>query len=131
MAILDTDLLIDLLREKEDAVKRFKIFEDGEKPLRTTTITAMELYVGAWQSSQTEKNVPAVNELLEDLFILSMTPKSSRLAGKVIAELEGRGEPIGVLDCMIGAIARSHNETIWTRNTDHFERIEGIRVKSW
>lgn len=131
MAILDTDLLIDLLREKEDAIKRFKILEDGGEPLRTTTITAMELYVGAWQSSRAEKNVPAVDDLLEDLFILSMNPKSSRLAGKVIAELEDRGEPIGVLDCVIGAIARSHNETIWTRNTDHFERIEGVKVKSW
>ncbi|KXB01996.1 hypothetical protein AKJ44_01665 [candidate division MSBL1 archaeon SCGC-AAA261F17] len=131
MAILDTDLLIGLLREKKDANKTLKILEDREEPLRTTTITAMELYVGAWQSSQAEQNVPAVDELLGDLFVLSMTSKSSRLAGKIIAELEDRGEPIGTLDCAIGAIARSYNETIWTRNTDHFERIEGVQVESW
>lgn len=131
MAVLDTDLLIDFLREKEDAIEALKVLENRDEALRTTTVTAMELYVGAWQSSRAEKNVSAVADLLDDLFVLSMDSKSSRLAGKIIAELEGRGEPIGALDCIIGAIARSHNETVWTKDTDHFERIEELQVKSW
>ena len=47
------------------------------------------------------------------------------------AELEKRGTPIGPLDTLIGAHAKSLDLILVTNNEKEFVRIPGLRIENW
>jgi predicted nucleic acid-binding protein len=124
---LDTDILIDLLRGKERAVK---YVESMSKRIRlvTTVISAFELYYGAYKYKRdTEK----LDEFLKSMEILPFTIIEAKKAAEIEANLESQGEVIGLKDVLISSIAISNNCTIVTGNVKHFNKIQDIKVESW
>ena len=103
--IIDTDVLIDLLRNKKEAVAFVSRLQDKNLLLSTTVINQFELHYGAHKSGNPEKNLQATKKLLNKLQILPLTPKSAQKAGHIFAELETKGQTIGLRDTLIGAIA--------------------------
>jgi tRNA(fMet)-specific endonuclease VapC len=92
---LVTDILIDFLRGKERAVK---YVESMRKRIRlvTTVINVFELYYGAYKYKRdTEK----LNEFLKSMEILPFTIIEAKKAAEIEANLESRGEVIGLKDC--------------------------------
>ena len=51
--------------------------------------------------------------------------------GRLRADLERDGTPIGEADTRIAAIAMVHNLTVVTGNVRHFSRVTGLRVENW
>lgn len=51
--------------------------------------------------------------------------------GKVRADLEKAGTPIGPLDTMIAAHAKALGYTLVTNNTREFERVKDLKVENW
>jgi len=51
--------------------------------------------------------------------------------GRVCAALQKKGNPIGPMDTLIAAHAKSLNLTVVTNNTREFERVDGLRVEDW
>lgn len=47
------------------------------------------------------------------------------------ATLEKRGTPIGAMDLMIAAHARSLGAIMVTHNRRHFDKVPGLKVESW
>ena len=45
--------------------------------------------------------------------------------------LEKQGKKIGDMDMFIAATALEENLILVTGNTDHFERIPGLRIENW
>jgi len=126
--IIDTDILIDLLRNKKEAVAFIETLEEKKIVLSTTVINAFELYYGAYKSTQTPKNLQATKKLLSRLEVLSLTPRSAQRAGHIYAQLEAKGQTIGVRDTIIGAIALNRNLSVATRNTEHFKKITDLKI---
>jgi tRNA(fMet)-specific endonuclease VapC len=54
-----------------------------------------------------------------------------RYYGRLRAELENRGVPIGAYDLMIAAHALSLGVTLVTNNAREFARVEGLRLDNW
>ena len=52
--------------------------------------------------------------------------RSAELAGRIYADLERAGQPIGRADPMIAAIALRHDLTLVTGNLSHYERIQKL-----
>ena len=52
-------------------------------------------------------------------------------AGKISGTLISRGEEIDREDWLIGATALLTDEPVVTRTSDHFERINGLRVETY
>jgi tRNA(fMet)-specific endonuclease VapC len=48
------------------------------------------------------------------------------LAGRIAGDLERTGQPIGLADPMIAAIALPHNLDLITGNTAHFLRVQQL-----
>lgn len=126
--VIDTDLLIDLLRNQRQVAAFIKELEDKNTILATTTVNIFELHYGAHKSQSSGKNLEAINTLVTRLSILPLTAKDAKKAGHIYATLEQQGQPIGLRDTFIAAIALTRDYSITTRNQQHFNRIPGLSV---
>ena len=126
--VIDTDVLIDLLRNVKKVVGFLAEIEEKGSLLSTTVINAFELYYGAHKSREREQNLLATRKLLNRLILLPLGLTSAETAGRIYAELETKGQPIGLRDALIGAIVLTKGFTIITRNVEHFQKITGLTV---
>jgi tRNA(fMet)-specific endonuclease VapC len=126
--IIDTDILIDFLRNKKEAVVFVTQLEEKKTVLATTAINVFELYYGAHKSRQSDQTLQATKILLERLVLLPLTPRSAQRAGHIYARLELDGTPIGLRDTFIAAIALTRKYSIATRNTIHFKKVKGLTI---
>lgn len=51
--------------------------------------------------------------------------------GKICAFLQKRGTPIGTMDMLIAAHAKSNKMILVTNNVREFERIPDLRIENW
>jgi predicted nucleic acid-binding protein len=126
--IIDTDILIDVLRNKKEAVAFVTKMEEEKILLSTTAINAFELYHGAHKSKNRRKNLFATRKLLSRLILFPLTPRSAQKAGYIYADLEENGQSIGLRDTFIGAIAVTNGVSVTTRNTEHFRKIANLKI---
>jgi tRNA(fMet)-specific endonuclease VapC len=63
--------------------------------------------------------------------VLPLTDTVVVQAAEIYAELHRRGRLISDADILIAATALTHDLTLVTENTGHFERITGLRLESW
>ncbi|MBI2584166.1 MAG: type II toxin-antitoxin system VapC family toxin [Candidatus Aenigmarchaeota archaeon] len=130
MAVMDTDILVAFLRKDVNAKKKIESMVQLGIKLSTTSITAAELFKGAYKSRD-EDAVKTVYELLVSMEVLDFGMEAANVAGKISSELEKGGRKIGSMDTMIAAIVISHGESIITRNERHFGRIPYLHPEKW
>jgi len=68
---------------------------------------------------------------LAHLAIVDFAVECGAVYGKVRAELERIGQPIGSFDTMIGAHAVRLSLPLVTNNTKEFNRISGLIIEDW
>lgn len=124
---LDTDFLVNFLRNKKEEVEFVKKNE-VDKDLATTYINLFELYYGAYKSDEKQSNLKALSLLLSRINILNFSNESAEKAGEMLAKLEKQGKLIEFRDLFIGTIALVNNYSVKTGNTKHFNRIEGLSI---
>lgn len=129
--ILDTTFLIDLLRNKKDAVQYLNKLQ---KPLVTTSINKYELLVGITRipGIDLEKKLNVAKRLFDKLTILELDDKSTLEAAKICGLLLQNGIEIRDNDCLIAGIAKRNGiDSILTKNSKHFERISNFKAISY
>ncbi len=124
---LDTDVLINFLRNKKEEVN-FIVEQEEKNELTTTYINLFELYYGAYKSKEQQKNIEEVNLIAERITILNLSLISVKKAGELLAQLEREGEKVDFRDILIGTIALLHNCVLKTNNTRHFSKIKGLQL---
>lgn len=129
--LLDTTLLIDFLRGKEEAVNIISKAQSG--PLFTTEINVFELITGTYLlENNIKEHLEKVNAMLSKLIVLEVDRNSAIESGKIAATLIREGNKIGETDCLIAGTALANGiKTIATRNKMHFEKISQIKVISY
>ena len=126
--IIDTDILIDFLRNRKESVEFVKELEKKKTILSSTAINAFELYYGAHKSKQSAQTLQATKNLLDRLVLFPLTPRSAKRAGHIYAELELKGNPIGLRDTFVAAIALTRRCSVATKNTVHFQKVKDLTV---
>ena len=126
--IIDTDILIDFLRNRKESVEFVLELEKKKTILSSTAINAFELYYGAHKSKQSAQTLKATKNLLDRLVLFPLTPRSAQKAGHIYAELEAEGNPIGLRDTFIAALALTRRCSIATKNTVHFKKVKELKV---
>lgn len=127
--LLDTSVLIDLLRVKP-AAKKF-VDEHVKEPIATSTICEAEVYEGIYRERPERiiKKKDEFHNLLEKFFtIVTFDQEQADIAGKIRADLAIKGSPIGDMDVLIAAAALSQNATLVTKNINHFQKIPGLQA---
>ena len=100
----------------------------GVHNCKISDVTIAELYFGAVKSGS-EKHFNEVNQifsLFESYSILYLLKYA-----EIRWELEKKGLKIGDMDMFIAATALEEDLIIVTGNTDHFSRIEGLKIENW
>ena len=125
--VVDSDVLIDLLRNEPDTAALIKSLETTHE-LGTTDINAFELYLGGYKSRKMESEVTAAKGLLNTLFLIGTNEAAMELSAKIISDLERQGNPIDIRDLFIASICIVHSLKLLTRNRKHFEKIRGLKL---
>ncbi len=128
--LLDTNVCIYIIKKRpESVINKFKTIAVGN--IGISSITMAELQYGIMKSSNPEKNNIALNKFVTPLKVLDFDFKATVEYGKIRANLERKGTPIGPLDTLIGAHSKSLNLTLVTNNEREFSRITGLRIENW
>lgn len=118
-----------------DKHKTEKVFlalrEVNPEDVCISSVTYAELVYGVEKSSAVEKNRIALSVMLSNIKIVDFDSKAADEYGKIRADLERKGIPIGPLDMLIAAHARSLGYMIVTNNVREFIRLEGLEVANW
>jgi tRNA(fMet)-specific endonuclease VapC len=110
-------------------LKKFESLSPGDAAI--SSITLAELYYGIMKSSDPRKNQEALDKFLIPLEILDFEYAATIEYGKIRADLEKKGTPIGSLDMLIASHAKSLNLTLVTNNEKEFERIPDLKIENW
>lgn len=131
MPILDTDLIINYLRNRPNAVKIIKNLKKDNIPLKTTIFNAAELFKGAYLSSNVGKSLRGITDLLKHFEILDYSIEDAQTYGQISASLKKEGQTIGVFDALIASIVIRWEETLITRNLKHYSRVFRLSLQDW
>ncbi len=131
MVCLETDFIIAVMRKDKNAMQKLEeMVERGER-LATTPINASELFKGVYRSENINQNLKKVRGILSRMDLLSFNLVACDIYGRTYSQLEIKGDSIGEFDTLIASIALAHTERVITRNTKHFNRVEGLEVEEW
>ncbi len=128
--MLDTNICIFAIKQKPEKVFR-KLQEMNPEDVCVSSVTYAELVCGVEKSASVEKNRLALSLLLSNTEILDFDAKAADEYGKVRADLEKRGVPIGPLDMLIAGHARSLGYTLVTNNIKEFSRVRDLAIADW
>ncbi|WP_339793171.1 MAG: type II toxin-antitoxin system tRNA(fMet)-specific endonuclease VapC [Imperialibacter sp.] len=130
MFILDTNICIYIIKQKPPHVfERFRSIPLGK--IGISSITLSELNYGVMKSALPEKNKLALAQFLIPLEILPFDNDAAISYGKIRADLENKGTPIGPLDTLIAAHALSLDQTLVTNNVKEFSRVTSLKIDNW
>ena len=96
-----------------------------------STITKSEMFYGSAKSQTPEISLKKQLEFLVTLQNVPFDEKSASVYGKIRANLEQQGTPIGGNDMLIAATALTHQLILVTHNTREFNRIAGLQIEDW
>ena len=128
--MLDTNICIYVIKHKPESVFR-KLKKIKPEDVCISSITYAELAYGVEKSAQPERNKLALSMMLSSIEIVAFDDAAADEYGEIRAGLERKGTPIGSLDMLIAAHARSLGCTLVTNNTKEFCRVEGLEVVNW
>jgi len=127
--LLDTNMCIYLMKGNTEVLKQYLMKK--EHGLAISSITVAELYYGVFNSTYIERNGTNLANFLIGLNVVDFDSGAAVEYGKICATLRKYGTPIGPMDMLIAAHAKSMDLTLITNNTIEFERIEGLQFEDW
>ncbi len=127
-ALIDTDVAIELMRQNPETLRHLADYDDA---VLVSSITAAELFFGAYNSANPDKNAARTRDFLSRFQRVTVTDAVADRFGRLKAELRRQSVQVAPFDLMIASIALEHGCVLVTGNTRHFNRIEGLRIENW
>ncbi len=128
--MLDTNICIYAIKHKPpEVIKNF--LRHSPDSICISSITYGELMHGVEKSQAVDRNRAAITLFLSSISILPFDSNAAEEYGRVRAKLERNGTPIGPMDMLIAAHARSKGLILVTNNTREFFRVDGLSVDNW
>jgi tRNA(fMet)-specific endonuclease VapC len=128
--LLDTNIIIYIRRGRpEEVLHHFRKLLPGEAAI--SVITHGELFYGAVKHPQRAKALSELNELVHLIPVLSLPENTPETYGAIRAELESKGQVIGMHDLWIAAHAMASGLILVTNNEKEFRRVRGLKIQNW
>ena len=128
--MLDTDISSYILRDRP-AVVGSRLQRVRAADVCVSVVTEAELLYGVRLAGGNSALQRDVDNFLQRLDVLVWDSAAAAEYADIRSDLQGRGAPIGGMDLMIAAHARSLGATLVTNNERHFVRVAHLRVENW
>lgn len=128
--LLDTNVCVDYFTGRFPNVVT-RIQESPPEDLLLSSVIVAELRYGADHSARRRANHARIDAFIEEIEILPFDLEAAAAYGRVRAQLESAGTPVGPNDMLIAAHALSRRLTVVTDNTDEFTRVKRLKVVNW
>jgi tRNA(fMet)-specific endonuclease VapC len=134
-SLLDTDIFSEILKGVDPVVaQRATAYWKTYGHYTISAVAVMEIVKGLHKVGR-EERIQQFLRSLAQVEILSLDTQSAELAGRIFADLERTGQPIGRADPMVAAVALQHGLTLVTGNTTHYERVKALgyalEIENW
>jgi len=125
MVVLDTDILINYIRQPESGSSHLIPLLQSISPqdLAISVITIQELYVG--ESSKAKQKEEFFLRLISRLIILPYDNKTAKMAGEIMRDIRPR---VQFADAAIAATAILNKASLLTLNKKDFKGIKGLKL---
>jgi predicted nucleic acid-binding protein len=125
-ALLDTDIYSEILKSVDPTVTwNATTYRQAHGILTLSAVTLKEIVRG-FQRNQSQRKLQNFLAAVALEEVLAVDRPAGELAGRIAGELERIGQPIGLADPMIAAIALTHGLELVTGNTAHFQRVQQL-----
>jgi toxin FitB len=127
MIILDTNIISETMRPLPDPAVIGWLDAQPWSELYLCAPVVAELNYGIARlegSKRKDDLIASYRQAVDDAFegrVLPFDVIAAETYGELVAQLEGEGNAIDVMDAMIAAIVLSNGATLVTRNTAHFK----------
>ena len=121
MFLIDTDILVDFLRGKSQAVHFLQKALQSECYI--TTITVAELYSGVREG----KERPILEQFIKEFKPLALTEEVA-LIGGLLKRDYGKSHGTGLADALIAATAIHYDVRLASLNKKHYPMLKNIHV---
>jgi len=128
--VWDTNTCIRLLKGNSPAIFK-KIENISNSDIIIPAIVRFELYYGAYKSDKQNETLIKLNDFLRSFDTIDIDSRVAETAGKIRADLDKKGTPVGPYDLLIAASALSREYKLVTHNTKEFSRIGGLEIEDW
>ncbi len=126
--LLDTNICIYYLKGLYNLESKIK--EVGLENCFISEITIAELKYGIENSENKEENMEIIQDFIESIQILPII-SSFEVYAKEKVKLRKQGKIIDDFDLLIGSTAVANNLILVTRNINHLNRIDNIKIENW
>lgn len=128
--LLDTNTISDFVRHHQGQVARRLATLGTDVEIVTSIIVAAELRFGAVKRGA-RRLTQRIENVLAAIPALPFEAPADAIYGRVRADLERRGQPIGGNDLLIAAHAIASGHTLVTANAREFSRIPELACENW
>nr|VFJ98434.1 MAG: tRNA(fMet)-specific endonuclease VapC [Candidatus Kentron sp. H]VFJ98534.1 MAG: tRNA(fMet)-specific endonuclease VapC [Candidatus Kentron sp. H]VFK03501.1 MAG: tRNA(fMet)-specific endonuclease VapC [Candidatus Kentron sp. H] len=128
--MLDTNICIYILKNRPSGLR---------DRLETSVIPAISSVVYAELCYGVEESLPHLQEsrrkqlhqFIDLLEVMDWDNTAARHYAEIRSTLKRQGTPIGNMDLLIAAHARSLDRVLVTNNIGEFTRVDGLRLENW
>ncbi len=124
MLMLDTDILIWILRGRQDEMLKFeKYTREHEGIICITPIQVSEIYAGMKEQEEIETSL-----FLQRFHLVDLDFHIGVLAGKFMNKYQ-KSHSVTMSDALIAAACKMLGVSLWTYNTKHYPMLSGDDLK--
>lgn len=128
--LLETDTCSYVIRNRPAGIRaRMNSVPLDEQAI--SSVTYAELMYGVARSSKPAANLAIVAAFVTHVAVLAWDANAAEHYADIRAQLEKAGSPIGAMDLMIAAHARSLDAAVVTNDVRHFGKVRGLAVENW
>jgi predicted nucleic acid-binding protein len=113
--VLDTNIVIDLLKKVPTVVDRFLGLLEAQTRLLICPLVVAEVYAGAFKREH--KDIEALFDLCQRI---DMDIDTGRVAGQYANQFSKAFQGISLEDYVLAATARTQRCPLWTHNRKHY-----------
>ena len=130
MICLDSDFIVDFLRQKQNAILKMESLKGHT--VVSTEVNYLEVLYGILIKKQVpKKEFVSAQEFFSSMPNMPLNHTAAYNTANIATSLKKVGQEIGFSDTMIAGICLANNCPLLTKNIKHFSRIKGLKVETY
>ncbi len=129
--LLDTNIAGHYINRRHGVFERARIEVANGNPIGIGIPVLAELVAGIEHSSSRDRNMKRLKTVLASLRLWPFDSPAAFEYGRIYAELARLGRPIGAVDMMIAAIAKTLDNCTVVSSDSDLSAVPGLSVEDW